>query len=79
MKNTVNTLLASQLGRKMISNLYTGLEMEHRAGQKLTEFNFISELPAKQLDLFNLIFEASSEDSKSLLCVKLIKNKTIKF
>lgn len=79
MKTIVNTLLASQLGRKMISNLCTGLEMEHRAGKKLTEFNFISELPTKQLDLFNIVFEACAEESKSSLCVKLIKGKTIKF
>lgn len=79
MKTTVIELLKSQLGRKMISNLCTGLEMEHREGKNLTEFNFISELPTKQLDLFNTIFEACNELSRASFCVNLIKGKTIKF
>ena len=79
MEATVNNLLKSQTGRKMISNIDWGLTREHRSGQNLTEFNFIRQLPAKQLELFILIFEACTEDSRASLCVKLIKNQKIKF
>ena len=77
--NKITNLLKSQVGKKMIANLTWSLENEHKNKVFLSEFNFISELPKKQLELFNLIFEAGAERCKSDLAVKLIKGHKIKF
>lgn len=79
MKTLINEILKSQTSKKMIANLISGREMELRTGLKLTEFSFISELPVKQMELFDLLYSASKSQNRADFAIDLMKGNPIKW
>ena len=79
MTTLINEILKSQTSKKMIANLISGRDMELRRGLKLTEFSFISELPTKQMELFDLLYSASKSQNRADFAIDLMKGNPIKW
>ena len=69
-----NEILKSQTGRKMIANLSYGND---RDNSKLSEYNWIGDLPTKQAELFNTLYNALNYGTKVSLAFDLIKSKKL--
>jgi len=78
MKNLSIKLLNSTKGSKMVSNLIFGFDNEKRNGVRLTEFNFINELPTSQMELFNLLYNASNESNRADFAINIMKGYPVK-
>lgn len=69
----INEILKTQTGRKMIANLTDANDMDKAP---LSEYNWISELPLKQQELFDTIYQLL-DYSRVQLAFKLIKSQKI--
>jgi hypothetical protein len=69
----INTILKTRTGRKMIANLSYSHD---RDMAKLSEYNWIDELPLKQQELFDTIYQLL-DYTRIELAFKLINHKKI--
>jgi len=69
-----NEILKSQTGRKMIANLSY---LKDNDKNKLSEYNWIGDLPTKQTELFNMLYSALNYETKVSLAFDLIKRKKL--
>ena len=70
---TVTEILKTQTANKMIASLTVSSEMDKSA---LSEYNWIDELPLKQQELFDTLYQLL-ELSRVELAFKLINNEPI--
>jgi hypothetical protein len=70
---TITQILESQTGRKMIANL---IHLKNNDKSPLSEYNWISELPYKQQELFDTIYQLL-DLTRVDLAFRLIKNKPL--
>lgn len=73
MKYSINKILKTQTGRKMIANLS---DHNDRDKSLLSEYSWISEIPIKQKELFEVIYQLV-DFTRVELAFKLIKNQKI--
>lgn len=66
----INEILKTQTGKKMISNLTVANDMDK---SELSEYNWVNELPLKQQELFDTIYQLL-DYSRVKLAFKLINN-----
>ena len=69
----INEILKTQTGRKMIANLSY---LKDTDSAKLSEFNWIDELPYKQQELFDTIYQLMGL-TRVELAFKLIKGEKL--
>ena len=69
----INEILNTTTGKKMIATLSVSNKMDE---SKLSENNWINELPLKQQELFDTIYQLL-DYSRFELALRLINNKTI--
>lgn len=69
----INEILKTSTGRKMIANLSVASDMDK---SKLSEYNWINELPLAQQELFDTIYQLLNL-SRIELAFKLIKNQKV--
>lgn len=69
----INEILKTQTGRKMIANLTVANDMDKST---LSEYNWVNELPLKQQELFDTIYQLL-DYSRVKLAFKLINNQKL--
>lgn len=71
----INDILKTSTGKKMIASLSYFYETEIKKG-RLSEYNWISELPKKQQELFDTIYQLL-DYSQIELAFKLINGRNV--